>query len=49
MRHPENAIKIKSWYNDINDTELLKLIPVLENLAIVHDVREHLKSPIPKI
>mmetsp|Transcript_28355 Transcript_28355/g.25064 ORF Transcript_28355/g.25064 Transcript_28355/m.25064 type:complete len:104 (+) Transcript_28355:628-939(+) len=44
MLHPENAIAIKSWYQDINDKELLKLIPVLIKLSNVEDVRDHIKD-----
>lgn len=39
MFHPENAIPITSWFNDPNDTELLDLIPFLEDLKNVDDVR----------
>ncbi|KAJ3194679.1 hypothetical protein HDU82_002369 [Entophlyctis luteolus] len=36
--HPSNAIPISSWFNDPNDTELLDLIPFLEDLKSVDDV-----------
>ncbi|KAJ3074067.1 hypothetical protein HDU98_012186 [Podochytrium sp. JEL0797] len=36
--HPSNAIPISSWFNDPNDTELLDLIPFLEDLKSVVDV-----------
>ncbi|KAJ3007692.1 UNVERIFIED_CONTAM: hypothetical protein HDU68_003390, partial [Siphonaria sp. JEL0065] len=36
--HPSNAIPISSWFNDPNDTELLDLIPFLEDLKHVVDV-----------
>ncbi|KAJ3398447.1 hypothetical protein CcCBS67573_g03363 [Chytriomyces confervae] len=36
--HPANAIPISSWFNDPNDTELLDLIPFLEELKAVDDV-----------
>ncbi|KAJ3087842.1 hypothetical protein HK100_008223 [Physocladia obscura] len=36
--HPSNAIPISSWFNDPNDTELLDLIPFLEDLKHVEDV-----------
>ena len=42
---PENALPCSSWYEDKNDRELLQLIPILEKLAKVKDVRE----VIPKI
>jgi len=31
--HPENAIPCASWFDDMNDRELLDLIPLLEQLA----------------
>ncbi|KAK9761513.1 hypothetical protein K7432_013538 [Basidiobolus ranarum] len=36
--HPSNAVPISSWFNDPHDTELLDLIPVLEDLALVDNV-----------
>ncbi|ORX98809.1 NIF-domain-containing protein [Basidiobolus meristosporus CBS 931.73] len=36
--HPTNAVPISSWFNDPHDTELLDLIPVLEDLAEVDNV-----------
>ncbi|KAJ3104031.1 hypothetical protein HDU97_009578 [Phlyctochytrium planicorne] len=36
--HPTNAIPISSWFNDPNDTELLDLIPFLEDLKLVENV-----------
>jgi len=42
--HPENAIPIETWFDDENDTELLNLIPILEELAKVDNVRVHLES-----
>lgn len=38
----ENGIPIESWYDDDNDVELLRLIPFLEQLSMVDDVRPHL-------
>jgi len=38
MFHPENAVPIDSWFDDMNDTELLDLIPFLEDLTKVDDV-----------
>ncbi len=32
-----------SWFDDYNDTELLELVPVLETISNVDDVREELK------
>ncbi|KAJ3343823.1 hypothetical protein HDU91_000325 [Kappamyces sp. JEL0680] len=36
---PANAIPIASWFDDPNDQELLDLIPFLEDLNMVEDVR----------
>ncbi|KAI9321137.1 HAD-like domain-containing protein, partial [Zopfochytrium polystomum] len=36
--HPQNAIPITTWFNDPNDTELLDLIPFLEDLKLVDNV-----------
>ena len=41
---PENAIPIRTYIDDEYDTELFKLIPLLENLATVSDVREGIKA-----
>merc|ERR1712226_1241847 len=35
---PANAIPIKTWRNDMNDRELLDLIPILYSLADVEDI-----------
>ena len=35
----DNAIPIKSWFNDPSDTALLNLLPVLDALRFVSDVR----------
>lgn len=42
---PENALPCTSWYDDPTDRELNELVPILEKLAIVKDVRNYL----PKI
>ena len=39
----ENGIPIKSWYDDRGDRELLTLIPILEFLSNVTDVRDYVK------
>ena len=41
---PENAIPIRTFIDDEYDTELLKLIPLLESLAKATDVREALQK-----
>ena len=35
----DNGIPIITWYDDLNDNELIKLIPLLKYLANVNDVR----------
>eukprot|EP00428_Durinskia_dybowskii_P066689 CAMPEP_0170374712 /NCGR_PEP_ID=MMETSP0117_2-20130122/10763_1 /TAXON_ID=400756 /ORGANISM="Durinskia baltica, Strain CSIRO CS-38" /LENGTH=367 /DNA_ID=CAMNT_0010629717 /DNA_START=194 /DNA_END=1300 /DNA_ORIENTATION=+ len=46
--HTDNGIPIESWYDDDNDTELLKLIGFLKSVQNVDDVRptvrEHFKT-----
>ena len=41
---PENAVPIKSWFDDKNDTELQQTAAVLEKLAGVEDVRDYIKQ-----
>lgn len=43
--HPENAIPILSWYDDLDDRCLFEMLPLLEAMANVDDVR----TVIPKI
>ena len=38
----ENGLPIKSWYEDKNDTEFEKIMPLLEFLALVDDVRDYI-------
>lgn len=45
MFQQENAIPIISWYQNKSDKELIKLIPILTNLAKVDDVRAQLSNP----
>lgn len=35
---PQNALAISSWFSDVRDTELLDLIPMLEELAKTSNV-----------
>ena len=41
---PENGMPILSWYDDRTDTKLIELIPVLQLLSEVPDVRPILKG-----
>uniref|UniRef100_A0A4W5LI18 CTD small phosphatase 1 n=1 Tax=Hucho hucho TaxID=62062 RepID=A0A4W5LI18_9TELE len=36
--HPDNAVPVASWFDDMADTELLDLIPFFEGLSKVEDV-----------
>lgn len=36
---PENALASRSWYDEYDDRELFDLMPLLELLSTVHDVR----------
>ena len=40
----ENGIPIKNFYDDENDVELIKLIPILKNLAGFFDLRTEIKK-----
>lgn len=42
--HPECALPITSWYDDMADTELFLLTPILDSLSKVKDVRDYIKS-----
>ncbi|KAJ3097423.1 hypothetical protein HDU96_000388 [Phlyctochytrium bullatum] len=44
--HPTNAVPISSWFNDPNDTELLDLIPFLEDLKLVDNVMTVLSNDL---
>lgn len=37
--YPDNAIPIKSWFSDPRDTALLNLLPMLDALRFVSDIR----------
>ncbi|XP_042574045.1 CTD small phosphatase-like protein isoform X1 [Cyprinus carpio] len=36
--HPENAVPVQSWFDDMNDTELRDLLPFFEGLSKEEDV-----------
>lgn len=36
--HPENAVPVQSWFDDMADTELLDLIPIFEGLSQETDI-----------
>uniref|UniRef100_A0A8C9YW00 Mitochondrial import inner membrane translocase subunit TIM50 n=1 Tax=Sander lucioperca TaxID=283035 RepID=A0A8C9YW00_SANLU len=42
--HPENAVPVQSWFEDMTDTELLDLIPLFEGLSKEEDVYSLLQS-----
>ena len=44
----DNGIPIKTWYDDMNDNALIKLIPVLKYLSNVNDVRSIISQIVDK-
>jgi len=46
MLQPSNAVPIASWFDDTEDRELLDLVPFLEDLSLVEDVREILATSL---
>ncbi|XP_030210840.1 carboxy-terminal domain RNA polymerase II polypeptide A small phosphatase 1 isoform X2 [Gadus morhua] len=42
--HPDNAVPVASWFEDMSDTELLDLIPFFERLSKVDNVYTFLKQ-----
>lgn len=42
--HPDNAVPCSSWFDDMEDRELLELIPLLEKLSKVDSVYAVLKN-----
>ncbi|KAJ8272875.1 hypothetical protein GJAV_G00094450 [Gymnothorax javanicus] len=42
--HPENAVPVQSWFDDMTDTELLELLPFFEGLSREEDVYSVLQN-----
>ncbi|KAM9710758.1 uncharacterized protein ACNS7B_024580 [Menidia menidia] len=42
--HPENAVPVVSWFDDMSDTELLDLIPFFERLSKEDDIYDGLQK-----
>ncbi|MEQ2235386.1 hypothetical protein ILYODFUR_001840, partial [Ilyodon furcidens] len=42
--HPENAVPVQSWFDDMTDTELLDLMPLFEGLSKEVDVYSPLQT-----
>jgi hypothetical protein len=42
--NPENAVPCESWFDDMNDRELLEFIPVLQEIAKVDNVITELEE-----
>ncbi|KAL8563928.1 E3 SUMO-protein ligase SIZ2 [Nucella lapillus] len=42
--HPDNAVPVSSWFDDMADSELLDLVPFFENLAGVDNVYSLLRT-----
>uniref|UniRef100_A0A8C5G2M6 Mitochondrial import inner membrane translocase subunit TIM50 n=1 Tax=Gouania willdenowi TaxID=441366 RepID=A0A8C5G2M6_GOUWI len=42
--HPENAVPVQSWFDDMTDKELLDLIPLFEGLSKEEDIYNMLQS-----
>ncbi|CAI2362629.1 unnamed protein product [Moneuplotes crassus] len=47
--NPNNGLPIKSFYDDINDEELLHMIPVLEHLDTVDNIQEFIEEQMLNI
>ena len=48
VTNEDNGIPIKTWYDDLNDNELIKLIPLLKYLSNVDDVRNIISQIVDK-
>ena len=44
MLQPDNALPIDTWTGDLSDNKLTELIPILEMLSTVNDVRGYIKQ-----
>jgi len=42
--HPENAVPVQSWFDDMNDSELIDIVPFMEKLAKVDNVYPMLRT-----
>ena len=42
LLHCDNGLPILTWFDDKNDRELYKIIPILEFLSTVSDVRDYI-------
>ncbi|XP_064114317.1 carboxy-terminal domain RNA polymerase II polypeptide A small phosphatase 1-like [Macrobrachium nipponense] len=42
--HPDNAVPVSSWFDDMSDSELIDLIPFLETLSKVDNVYSVLRN-----
>ncbi|KAL4623460.1 CTD small phosphatase-like protein isoform X2 [Arapaima gigas] len=50
--HPENAVPVQSWFDDMTDTELLDLLPFFEGLSReddVYSVLQNLRSSMAQV
>jgi len=43
---PDNAIPIKSWFDDMSDRELHDLMPILEALSTVEDITKTMRTTL---
>ena len=42
--HPECALPITSWYDDMEDTELYMLTPILQGMGKLNDIRTLIRT-----
>lgn len=42
--HPENAVPVSSWFDDMSDTELTDMLPILEKIAASNDIYSLLRD-----